>query len=67
MTKNFVNFGESCMRCRVEGPFVLGETFCEYLLGSFRLFLLGLVFLFSFCLDDQSIGESEVLKTPTII
>ena len=38
--------------------FSLGEMFCRYLLGP--------IFLFSFCLDDVSIGESVVLKSPTI-
>ena len=40
----------------------LGEMFCRYLLGMFESASYT-VSLFSFCLDDLSIGESWVLKS----
>jgi hypothetical protein len=44
------------------------EIFCRHQLGPFDLLChLGLGFLgWFFCLDDQSIGDREVLKSPTI-
>lgn len=46
----------------------LNEKFCRYMLGSFdsQHLLVSLFFLFSLCLNDFFIGESRVLKSPTI-
>lgn len=43
-------------------PLCLGEMFCKYLLTSIGC----TISLFSFCMDDLSIGEIGVLKTPTV-
>jgi hypothetical protein len=47
---------------------MLAEIFCRHQLGPFDLwFDLVLEFLcFFFCLDDLSIGDREVLKSPSI-
>jgi hypothetical protein len=46
---------------------LLDEIFCRHQLGTFDLLChlyLGILCLF-FCLDDLSIGDREVLKSPT--
>ena len=45
--------------------FCLGEMFYRYLLGLFES-VGSIISLFSFCLDDLSIGESGVLKSPSM-
>jgi hypothetical protein len=44
-----------------------GEIFGSYLLGSFDSYSVCFInFLFSFCLDDLSIGESSMLNSPSV-
>jgi hypothetical protein len=45
---------------------MLDEIFCRHKLGAFDLWCdLDLEFIIFFCLDDLSVGDRGVLKTPT--
>ena len=70
MTNYMVSFGEDTMRCREEGKtFCLGQNVL-YISVKSICFITSVSFtvsLFTFCFHDLSIGESGVLKSPTII
>ena len=70
MSEYVVNFRETFYEV-VRRKFILlclAEMLCKYLLGAFGFItpVGSSISLLSFCLDDLSIGESRILKSPTI-
>ena len=70
MTEYGVDFLESSMRYREECVFFCVGLKCSVdicLVPWFITYVCSSVPLFSFCLDDLSIGKSQALKSPIII
>jgi hypothetical protein len=63
-----VSFEEDSVRCVEEGTFfcVLIQCSLDICYVQLNHFIRFIISLFRFCLDDLSIGESEVLKSPII-